>query len=97
MREELKARLRSDNIAQVNELHIANQFEALDRLCNNVHFEKYKRTSNSSATGLTHTEANILLADSTLQYLAEQESNTFLNRLKRLKKKTPKKNDDVTS
>lgn len=94
MREQLKARLRSDNITQINELYLANQFDALDRICSNVHFERNKRTATSTATGLTREEAQIVLSDSTLKYLAEQESITILDRFKRLKGES-KKNDDT--
>lgn len=95
MRDQLKARLRTDNINQVNEVYLAKQYEALNRICNNVHLENNRRIATSTATGLTQEEANIVLSDSTLKHLAEKESKGILDRFKKLKKE-PKQNDDAT-
>lgn len=92
----MKARLRTENITQVNDLYLAKQFEALERICNNIHFEKNKRVSNSTATGLTREEAQIVLSDSALKYLAEEESKSIWKRYARLKN-GPQKDGDTTS
>lgn len=58
------------------------QFEALERISNNVHFNKYTRLHQSTATGLTNEQCKILISDTSLKYFSEQQKGGLLQKAK---------------
>lgn len=53
------------------------QFSALERITNNVHFNKYPRTRESTATGLTGEQCKIIISETSLKYFAQQSKGLF--------------------
>lgn len=94
MRDQMKVRLGNESVTQINELYLSNQFEALDRICNNVHSEKYKRRLTSTATGASREQVHMILSDSTLKYLEEESKKGVLGKIKN--SLSLLKNDDTT-
>lgn len=95
MRDQLKTRLGNDSIVRVNKLYLGSQFEALDRICNNVHCERYKRKLTSTATGVSHEAAHLVVSDSGFEYLTKENEKGLLAKLKDFTIR-PQKNDDTT-
>lgn len=90
LRKQLKASLRAGNISSSGELSMDRQFQALERLSNNVHFNKYQRLRDSTATGLTSEQCKILISDSSLKYFAEEKnSGLFSSLFSKKKNETP--------
>lgn len=52
---------------------LTHQINALERISNNVHGNKYKRSLSSTATGLTAEQCNQVLSSEFLQYLNEEQ------------------------
>ncbi|XP_063627621.1 probable methyltransferase-like protein 15 homolog isoform X2 [Cydia splendana] len=53
------------------------QYAALNRLADNHYRNKYKRTHNSTATGLSTEECNLMLSSEVLTYLKEENKGFF--------------------
>ncbi|KAL4710238.1 hypothetical protein ACJJTC_005411 [Scirpophaga incertulas] len=53
------------------------QYTSLKKIADNHYMKKYKRTKNSTATGLTVEECNLVLSDDVLQYLEEENKGFF--------------------
>lgn len=78
LRNQFKERLRTENVSTAELTRLNNQCDSLTRLANNFHFNKFKRTRNSTATGLTVETCNLLLSDTALKYLTEEsKKNSF--------------------
>lgn len=56
------------------------QYKALNKLADNTYKNKYKRTVESSATGLSAEECNLILSTEVLDYL-EEENKGFLKKI----------------
>lgn len=95
MRDQLKVRLGNQSVAQVKEVFLASQFEALDRICNNFSCEKYKRKLTSTASGQTHEVAQSLISDARIEYCKQQRKKGYLSNLKDYL--FPNKNDHTTT
>lgn len=89
LRKQLKASLRAGNISSNGD----NQFQALERICNNIHFNNYPRLRQSTATGLTSEQCKILISDQSLKYFAEQQKGLFSKFFKSKSSKNPQKDD----
>lgn len=72
----MKASLRAGNITSDSDSTVSmnKQFDALERISKNIHFNKYPRTRQSTATGLTSDQCNILLSEESLKYFATKSS-----------------------
>lgn len=90
LRKQLKASLRAGNISTNGE----NQLQALERICNNVHFNNYPRLRQSTATGLTSEQCKILISDTSLKYFAEQQKGLFSKIFRRKSEKNQSQQDD---
>lgn len=53
------------------------QYNSLNKLADNHYKNKYKRASNSTATGLSTEECNLILSDEVLHYLKEENKGFF--------------------
>ncbi|KAJ8962698.1 hypothetical protein NQ318_001095 [Aromia moschata] len=53
------------------------QYLSLQKLVNNYHKNKYKRSLSSSATGLTAQQCNIALSNQFLEELGKEEKSVF--------------------
>ncbi|XP_055312012.1 ubiquinol-cytochrome-c reductase complex assembly factor 2 [Sitodiplosis mosellana] len=73
LRKQLKASLRAGNISSDGDAYMERQFQALERISNNIHYDKYSRLRQSTATGLTNEQCKILISDTSLKYFAEQQ------------------------
>lgn len=73
LRKQLKASLRAGDISLNGEVSLDRQFQALERLSNNIHFKRYPRSRDSSSTGLNAEQCKIIISDSSMNYFAEQE------------------------
>lgn len=71
------------------------QFDALERISKNVHFNQHKRLRNSTATGLTSEQCHILISESALKHFAEQDQGLFARFIKRQPKKAETNQDDA--
>lgn len=87
LRKQLKATLRAGNIPTNGVSSMDQQFQALERLSNNVYFNKYPRLRDSTATGLTSEQCKILISDSSLKYFADEEKSGLFSSLFGKKKK----------
>lgn len=56
-----------------NSDHIAKQNNALERLSKNIYFSNYKRSHQSTATGLSANQCNQVLSSEFLQYLKDHK------------------------
>lgn len=81
LRKQLKASLRAGNISNDNPLSMEQQFQALERISNNVHFQKYPRVRTSTATGLTSEQCKIVISDAALKFFAEQSEKGLFSRI----------------
>lgn len=95
LRDQLKTQLGTESVARVNELYLGSQFEALDRICNNVHCERYKRKLTSTATGVSQEAANLIISDYGLEFVAEENKKGLWARVKGFRIR-PQKNDNTT-
>lgn len=73
LRQQLKASLRAGDISLNGEVSLDRQFQALERLSNNIHFKRYPRSRDSSSTGLNAEQCKIIISDSSMKHFAEQE------------------------
>lgn len=82
LRKQLKNSLRAGSITTENEGAdtIERRFQALERICNNVHFNKYPRTRTSSACGVTAEDCTALLSEQTIQHLEAESKKGYLAR-----------------
>lgn len=81
LRKQLKASLRAGNISSNGELSMDRQFQSLERISNNVHFNQYQRLRDSTATGLTSEQCKILISDSSLKYFTEEKKSGLFSSL----------------
>lgn len=77
LREQLKTTLRSTSKTIQSDDILNKQFEALERISNNVYATKYKRARNSTATGLSGEQCNQVLSSEFLEYLNEDKPGLF--------------------
>lgn len=73
LRKQLKASLRTGDISLNGEVSLDRQFQALERLSNNIHFKSYPRSRDSSSTGLKAEQCKIIISDTSMKYFEEQE------------------------
>lgn len=73
LRKQLKASLRAGDISLNGGVSLDRQFQALERLSNNIHFKTYPRSRGTSSTGLNKEQCQIIISDSSLKYFAERE------------------------
>lgn len=66
-----------ENKFESNHSYWDKQYIALQRLLNNNHKNKYKRTLASSATGLTAEQCNIALSNEYLNEVNQKEQSFF--------------------
>lgn len=81
LRKQLKASLRAGNISTDNQLSVDRQFQALERISNNVHSQNYPRSRTSTATGLTSEQCKIVISDAALKFFAEQAEKGLFSRI----------------
>lgn len=91
MRKQLKASLRAGDILLNGEVSMDRQFQALERLSNNIYHKTYARSRESTATGLNSEQCRIIISDSSLKYFAEREKSGIFTSLFR---KTKESTDD---
>lgn len=77
LRKQLQALLRVNDITSITDEKLNKQFESLEKLANNVHGNKYKRSSNSTATGLTGEQCKQVLSSEFLEYIKEDKEKVF--------------------
>ncbi|XP_031622287.1 ubiquinol-cytochrome-c reductase complex assembly factor 2-like [Contarinia nasturtii] len=82
LRKQLKASLRAGNDSFDVAVSMDKQFQALERISNNVHFNKYSRLRQSTATGLNSEQCKIMISETSLNYFAEQSKGPFINFVK---------------
>lgn len=77
IREKIKIAFDSKEPVKFDSEVCNQQYKALSRLADNTHRNKYKRTRNSSATGLSTDECNIVLSTEALKLLEEENKGFF--------------------
>lgn len=82
IRKQLKASLRAGDISSKSEVCMDRQFQALERLSNNIHFKTYSRSRDSTSTGLNCEQCKIVISDSSLKHMNEESKKGFFNRNK---------------
>lgn len=90
LRKQLKASLRAGDISLNGEVSLDRQFQALERLSNNIHFKRYPRTRDSSSTGLNAEQCKIIISDTSMKYFAEQEKKSIFRNFFKKSDKTEK-------
>ncbi|XP_072379640.1 ubiquinol-cytochrome-c reductase complex assembly factor 2 [Diabrotica undecimpunctata] len=66
-----------ENKFETNHSYWDKQYLAIQRLVNNTHKNKYKRTLNTSSTGLTAEQCNIALSNEYLDEVNQKEKSFF--------------------
>ncbi|CAG9854784.1 unnamed protein product [Phyllotreta striolata] len=66
-----------ENKFETNHKYWDNQYLALQKLINNNHKNKYRRSLNTSATGLSAEECNLVLSNKSLEELNVQKKSFF--------------------
>jgi hypothetical protein len=76
IRDKVKIAFESDKQNLDSEL-CGRQYTALNKLADNHYKNKYKRTRNSTATGLSTEECNLILSEEVLEYLKYENKGFF--------------------
>lgn len=82
MRQQLKARLRTEHITTAENLYLDNQYKALERLTENVHLKAFPRTRESYALGVNPEQCKILISKTVLDFQEKQRTEGVFGRLK---------------
>ncbi|XP_046971490.1 probable methyltransferase-like protein 15 homolog [Vanessa cardui] len=78
IREKVKVAFESSNKQNLDSELCTRQYNALNKLADNHYRDKYNRTNQSTATGLSTEECNLILSSEVLTYLKEE--NKVLSR-----------------
>lgn len=80
----MKQSLRAGSLSVEGTASIDHQFEALERICNNVHSNKYPRVHNSTASNIEAESCKILISEEALRYFEnEREKGLFARFVRR--------------
>jgi hypothetical protein len=74
LRTQLEQILGTSNIVSVKDEKLDKQFQALENLANNVHFDKYPRKLKSTSTGLTGEQCRQVLSSEFLELINEDDN-----------------------
>lgn len=80
IRDKVKKAFESSERQNLDSELCTQQYNSLNKLADNHYNNKYKRTLNSTATGLSTEECNLILSDDCLEYLKE-ENKGFLSKI----------------
>lgn len=80
LRDNVKKFFDQGEVTSLDENKCLKKLNALERLCANTHFTKYKRELNSSSTGLTSNQCSQVLSSDFLEYLENQDKG-FVSKL----------------
>lgn len=85
LRKQLKQSLRAGSLSleSKGEASVERQFQALERICNNYHFNKYPRTLQSAASGITAEQCSMLISEEVLRYYEKKREGLFARFVKR--------------
>lgn len=86
IRDKVKLAFESDNKQNLDSDLCKRQYNTLNKLADNYYKNKYKRKFNSTATGLSNEECNLVLSDVVLEYLKEENKGFFSKVLNKAKK-----------
>lgn len=77
IRDKVKAAFESSERQNLDSELCTRQYNALNKIAENHYRNKYKRTHNSTATGLSTEECNVILSNEVLEYLKEENKGFF--------------------
>lgn len=77
IRDKVKTAFESSERQNLDSELCTRHYNSLNKLADNHYKNKYKRTQNSTATGLSTEECNLILSNEVLQYLKEENKGFF--------------------
>ncbi|KAJ2942148.1 hypothetical protein O0L34_g11064 [Tuta absoluta] len=77
IRDKVKAAFESSERPNLDSELCNRQYNCLNKIADNYYRNKYKRTNNSTATGLSTEECNLILSNEVLAYLKEENKGFF--------------------
>ncbi|KOB74309.1 putative s-adenosyl-methyl transferase mraw [Operophtera brumata] len=77
IRDKVKTAFESSERQNLDSELCTRHYNSLNKLADNHYKNKYKRTQNSTATGLSTEECNLILSNEVLQYLKEENKGKF--------------------
>ncbi|OWR51265.1 hypothetical protein KGM_214708 [Danaus plexippus plexippus] len=83
IRDKVKAAFEGGNSKNLDSELCTRQLSSLNKIADNHYRNKYKRIHDSSATGLSSEECNLVLSSEVLQYLKEENKGFFKNIFKK--------------
>ncbi|KAM3958853.1 ubiquinol-cytochrome c reductase complex assembly factor 2-like [Aphomia sociella] len=77
IRDKVKAAFETTDKQKLDSELCTRQYNSLNKIADNHYRNKYKRTRNSTATGLSTEECNVILSNEVLNYLKEGNKGFF--------------------